>query len=325
MASIDPTSLVGNVIKLNPLNSTSNTTTSATDTNAFAQMLAQEILSGDLTGLSTSTNTNTNSSSALMSSLLGSSLLGSGGSTADPLSSLLSGSSVDSSLLGSSSLDSSLLGGTSSLFGSPSSSLLSLIMGSTGTTSASSMADLLSAELTGSLPYVSSMPLGSIGSVYAASATPTTTQSAEPAVTAPSTTSSSPSTTPTQSTIQNWIAALAPQYNLDPKLVDAVVNQESGYSSNATSSVGAMGLMQLMPATAAGLGVTNPYDPVQNLKGGMTYLRQLLTRYNNNVSLALAAYNAGPNAVDSYNGIPPYPQTQNYVTSIMRALSTSTS
>ena len=316
MASIDPTSVVGNVIKQNPSSSLSNTTTSAAATNAFAQMLAQEILSGDLTGLSNSTNTNSNN--ALMSSLLGN-------SSTDPLSSLLSGSGLDSSLLGGSSLDSSLLGGTSSLFGSPSSSLLSLIMGSTGTTSASSMADLLSAELTGSLPYVSSMPLGSIGSVYAASATPTTTQSAEPAVTAPSTTSSSPSTTPTQSTIQNWIAALAPQYNLDPKLVDAVVNQESGYSSNATSSVGAMGLMQLMPATAAGLGVTNPYDPVQNLKGGMTYLRQLLTRYNNNVSLALAAYNAGPNAVDSYNGIPPYPQTQNYVTSIMRALSTSTS
>ncbi len=256
-----------------------------------------------------------------MSSLLGN-------SSTDPLSSLLSGSGLDSSLLGGSSLDSSLLGGTSSLFGSPSSSLLGLIMGSSGTPSTSSMADLLSAELTGSLPYVSSMPLGSIGSVYAASATPTTTstQTALPsAVTTPLPTSTSTSTMPTQATIQNWIASLAPQYNLDPKLVDAVVNQESGYSTNATSSVGAMGLMQLMPATAAGLGVANPYDPVQNLKGGMTYLRQLLTRYNNNVSLALAAYNAGPNAVDSYNGIPPYPETQNYVTSIMRTLHTSTS
>ena len=321
MASIDPTSLVGNVIKLNPLNSTSNTTTSATDTNAFAQMLAQEILSGDLTGLPTATNANTNSNNALMSSLLGN-------SSTDPLSSLLSGSGLDSSLLGGSSLDSSLLGGTSSLFGSQSSSLLGLIMGSSGTPSTSSMADLLSAELTGSLPYVSSMPLGSIGSVYAASATPTTTstQTALPAaVTTPLPTSTSTTTMPTQATIQNWIASLAPQYNLDPKLVDAVVNQESGYSPNATSSVGAMGLMQLMPATAAGLGVTNPYDPVQNLKGGMTYLRQLLTRYNNNVSLALAAYNAGPNAVDSYNGIPPYPETQNYVSSIMRSLHTSTS
>ena len=152
MASIDPTSLVGNVVQQNPISSPSNTTTSATDTNAFAQMLAQEILSGDLTGLPTATNSNSNN--ALMSSLAGSSLLGSGSSTTDPLSNLLSGSSLDSSLLGGSSLDSSLLGGTSSLFGSPSSSLLSLIMSSSGTTSTSSMADLLSAELTGSLPYV---------------------------------------------------------------------------------------------------------------------------------------------------------------------------
>lgn len=116
------------------------------------------------------------------------------------------------------------------------------------------------------------------------------------------------------------IAAMAPSYGLDPALVDALVSQESGYDAGATSSAGAMGLMQLMPATAAALGVTEPYDPVSNLRGGMTYLSQLLRQYGDNVTLALAAYNAGPGTVASYGGIPPYPETQAYIQSIMSQL-----
>ncbi len=109
------------------------------------------------------------------------------------------------------------------------------------------------------------------------------------------------------------INALAQQYGIDPLLVEAVVLQESGGDSKAKSSAGAVGLMQLMPGTAAELGVTNSYDPVQNLTGGITYLLELLHEFNGNLTDALAAYNAGSYAVKEYGGVPPYTQTENYV------------
>jgi soluble lytic murein transglycosylase-like protein len=119
------------------------------------------------------------------------------------------------------------------------------------------------------------------------------------------------------STYSPAIDAAAQRYGLDPALLQSVIQQESGFNPNATSSAGAQGLMQLMPSTAASLGVTDPYDPVQSINGGARYLREELDQFGGNTSLALAAYNAGGGAVARYGGIPPYPETQNYVSEIL--------
>ena len=117
--------------------------------------------------------------------------------------------------------------------------------------------------------------------------------------------------------IDNLISKYADRNGLDEDFVKAVINQESGFNPNATSKCGAMGLMQLMPSTAQGLGVTNAYDAEQNIEGGTKYLKGLMDRFGNDKSLALAAYNAGPNAVKKYGGIPPYAETQNYVKNVL--------
>ena len=107
-------------------------------------------------------------------------------------------------------------------------------------------------------------------------------------------------------------------HNIDADLLASVVHAESGGNPRAVSRAGARGLMQLMPATAANRGVENSFAPDQNIAGGTEYLDQLLTRYHDNLALALAAYNAGPEAVDRYRGIPPYAETRSYVAGIIR-------
>ena len=111
--------------------------------------------------------------------------------------------------------------------------------------------------------------------------------------------------------------------SLDPKLVKAVIQVESGYNAAALSNKGAIGLMQLMPDTARMLDVLDPYDPAQNLRGGVTYLRNLLDRFSGQVEYAVAAYNAGPGAVNRYGQrVPPYRETQDYVQKITRKTDT---
>ncbi len=113
------------------------------------------------------------------------------------------------------------------------------------------------------------------------------------------------------------IQQAAQRNGLQPSLVEAVIRAESAYNPQARSAVGAQGLMQLMPATAKSLGVNNPLDPAQNIEGGSHYLAQLMQRFEGNKTLALAAYNAGPNAVQRHGGVPPYKETQQYVKRVL--------
>jgi soluble lytic murein transglycosylase-like protein len=119
------------------------------------------------------------------------------------------------------------------------------------------------------------------------------------------------------------IDAAAARHGIDPGLLRGLVRQESGFDPRAHSSAGAMGLTQLMPATASSLGVTDPYDPAQSLDGGARYLRQMLDRFGGDPAKALAAYNAGPGAVARFGGVPPYAETQNYVRNILGGATTS--
>jgi len=123
----------------------------------------------------------------------------------------------------------------------------------------------------------------------------------------------------TPSDLQSLVNSASSRNDVEPALVNAVVMAESAGDPSAISTAGAQGLMQLMPGTSAQCGLSNPFDPPQNVDCGTRYLRELLTRYSNNVELAVAAYNAGPGAVDAYHGVPPYAETRAYVSRVLTA------
>jgi hypothetical protein len=126
----------------------------------------------------------------------------------------------------------------------------------------------------------------------------------------------SPATSP-KADIPNLIVSAGANHNIDVALLSSIVHAESSGRARAVSRTGAQGLMQLMPSTAHEMGVTNSFEPGQNINGGTAYLDSLLTRFHDNLALALAAYNAGPGAVDRYHGIPPYRETRAYVVRVM--------
>jgi soluble lytic murein transglycosylase-like protein len=118
--------------------------------------------------------------------------------------------------------------------------------------------------------------------------------------------------------LEGYIMAAATTHQIDPLLIKAVIKAESNYNPNAVSPKGAQGLMQLMPGTAQDLHVGNPFDPQQNINGGVKYLRSLLDAFGGNLELSLAAYNAGPSRVEAAGGIPSIPETVQYIDRVMR-------
>lgn len=125
-------------------------------------------------------------------------------------------------------------------------------------------------------------------------------------------------TAPTKEEMHEMLAHAGAKHNIDEDLLASVVRAESGGQVRAVSRIGARGLMQLMPGTASAMGVDDAFRPEQNISGGTAYLDWLLIRYHDNVALALAAYNAGPGAVDKYHGVPPYRETREYVARVIR-------
>jgi hypothetical protein len=131
--------------------------------------------------------------------------------------------------------------------------------------------------------------------------------------------------TPLLAPFADLIRAASLKYGLDPQLVACVIKEESNFNPRAISRKNAQGLMQLMPETSARLAVRNPFDPVQNIDAGAHYLRQLLDQFSGNLKLALAAYNAGPDHVTQYGGVPPYRETREYVRQVIKALDQASS
>jgi soluble lytic murein transglycosylase-like protein len=195
------------------------------------------------------------------------------------------------------------------------------------------------AELQSLIAASSEPASGAFASTLAsASATPAASPAAAPAsplasaatAATASATSSGPSALAAGTPYGAEITAAAKRHGIDPALLAGLIEQESGFDAGARSGAGAVGLTQLMPATAAGLGVTDPTDPAQSIEGGAKYLAQQLEHFGGDVARALAAYNAGPGAVERFGGVPPYAETQNYVRSVqanaaqLRAAATST-
>jgi Transglycosylase SLT domain len=169
------------------------------------------------------------------------------------------------------------------------------------TTDDSSFTDVPTAEITG----------------YEKDLTPPAPANPTPTVAAAKT----PSTTPALP-LNQVVDAASASYHLDPDLVNSVIHAESGFKSHAVSPKGARGLMQLMPGTASQLGVNDAFDPKDNVTGGSRYLRELLERYNFDLVKALAAYNAGPQRVEQYQGVPPFRETRAYVARIVHEYNT---
>ena len=159
-------------------------------------------------------------------------------------------------------------------------------------------------------------PAPAVSSTAFASQLATATATAATPSTAPGYMSVGASDLPSDTPFGAEITAAAQRHGIDPALLAGLVKQESGFNPNAGSPAGARGLTQLMPGTAAGLGVTDPLDPAQSIEGGAKYLAEQLDRFGGDVARALAAYNAGPGAVQRFGGVPPYAETQNYVRAV---------
>jgi len=155
------------------------------------------------------------------------------------------------------------------------------------------------------------------GATQSATAYPSPSVESAALSTAGSASSSAPATGGTGGAYVPLIEQAAARNGVDPAVLYGLIEQESGFDPNATSSAGALGLTQLMPGTASSLGVSEPLDPAQSIEGGARYLGQLLRRFAGNTTDALAAYNAGPGAVEQYGGVPPYPETQQYVSKVL--------
>jgi len=166
---------------------------------------------------------------------------------------------------------------------------------------------------------------GFAAALAAASAGPAAGQSAAPpqasaqsaALPAASAASTASAASAGSSPYDATIAQVAAREGLDPAVLHGLIQQESGFDPSARSSAGALGLTQLMPSTAASLGVAEPLNPTQSIEGGARYLKEMLERFGGNTADALAAYNAGPGAVQQYGGVPPYAETQEYVSKVM--------